>query len=43
MLNESLSGGTVKTCGASGGFGLAVDVYRWIDWVTFTAFDGEYC
>ena len=38
-----ISGGTVEPCGAPGGYWLAVDVYRWINWVTFKAFDGEYC
>ena len=41
------TGGTVDTCqegvSASGGFGLAVDVYQWINWITFYASDGEYC
>ena len=38
-----LTGGTKSTCGAPGGYGLAVSVYRWIEWITFTAVGGDYC
>jgi len=35
-----ISGGTQGDCQ---GYGLAVDVYYWINWVTFNAIDGTYC
>ena len=38
-----IAGGTVETCGAPGGYGIAVDVYQWVNWVTSVAFEGEYC
>lgn len=37
-----ISGGTEDDCN-DGKYGLAVDVYYWINWITFFAYDGEYC
>ena len=43
-LNISCNlGGIVSDCGTVGGYGLAVDLYYWRDWIYAEAFGGKFC
>ena len=39
----NILGGIVSDCGTVGGYGLAVDLYYWRDWIYAKAFGGKFC
>jgi len=38
-----IAGGVLEQCATAGAYGLAVDVYKWSDWIDYHAAAGQYC